>query len=357
LEGIEAENGRIIAFIRKTIQKYRLDFTGLTIYTEAASGCYLYTPIAAAIAGAKRVYALARDSRYGTKEEIRDRMLAEAARIGIEGIIDVVFEKKSENLAECDILTNCGFVRPIDRETVSALKGTAVIPLMWEVWEFRKDEFDLKACRERGITVMGTNEHHPDLDLFRTIGFKVCKLLFAAGLSVYDDKLLLVSSGDYGKSIADFLRNNGVDFDRIELGEGEDRNIRGCLDRLGEYDAMIVAELNHDIEIIGENGVIPAALIGERNPLLKVVYICGVVDSDSVQRRDIDQFPRNTCDFGHIAVTADYLGWKPVIELNIAGLKVGEAMARARLDGLSPHKSIKHALASSPADAFAEDLE
>ena len=52
-------------------ETFRLDLTQLVVYTEAASGTYLHTPILAACAGAERVYALARDSSYGSAADVR----------------------------------------------------------------------------------------------------------------------------------------------------------------------------------------------------------------------------------------------------------------------------------------------
>jgi hypothetical protein len=354
------EAARIRAFIRGTIRKFDLDLRGLKVFTEAASGVYRYTPLIAALAGAEKVFAVAADSRYGNKEKIRQDIDREALALGVSDKVNVVFEKLGEGLRESDVITNSGFVRPINAEMIGMMKGSAVIPLMWEAWELRPDEVDVAACRSRGILVMGTNEHHPSLNLFRSIGFKVCKLLFSAGYSVYSDKFLLVSSGDYGNSIADFLARTSVSHDRIDLAgyssspEGEwMRRYGGFLRKLGDYDAVIIAELDHDIRVVAEDGVIPPSLLKSENPLARIIYICGVVDKDEIVGQELEMYPEAAGEFRHIAVTADYLGWKPVLELNTAGLKVGEAMARARLSGLSPNEAVAVAMRDSPADVLA----
>jgi len=242
---------------------------------------------------------------------------------------------------------------------ISCLKPTAVISLMWETWELRPEELDLQYCREREILVMGTNEHHHSLNLFRSIGFKTCKLLFDAGFSVYSDKFLLVSSGDYGDSIADFFMNNEVLFDRVVLNnnvsQAQKKLIKAhdvILQNLKDYDAIIIAELYNNSEIISEKGIIPTEDLKKDNPLAKIIYICGVVDKNDILRNDLTIYPETTRSFGYITISADYLGWKPVLELNTAGLKVGEAMAKGRLNNLSLGDTIKYALVESPADAF-----
>lgn len=339
-------------FINKIINKYSLNLQGLTLFTEAASGNYMYTALIAASAGAKRVYAIASDSKYGNKEEIKEQIRIESEELGLGNIIKVVYEKNKNDLQKCDIITNSGFVRPINREMISNLKSTAVISLMWETWELRPEELDLEACKEFGILVMGTNEHHPSLNLFRTIGFKTCKLLFDNGFSVYEDRYLLISSGDYGKSIADFFNNNMIKYDRITCDNNGVRTGKDFLNSIEEYDAVIVAELNHNVEIIGDKGFISGSRIKDENPLMKVLYICGVVDKENVVFNEVEMFPQTTSAFGHISITADYLGWRPVLELNTAGLKVGEAMANGKRFGLSHSETIAYTLENSPADSF-----
>jgi hypothetical protein len=230
---------------------------------------------------------------------------------------------------------------------------------MWEVWEFRPDELDLEACRERGILVMGTNEHHPSLDLFRSIGFKACKLLFDAGFSIYSDKLLLIASGDYGSSIADFFVNNNVSFDRITFDDNipphqkafmrSQRDITGAL---SEYDAIIIAELYHNVDVMSASGFIPTGLLKETNPLVQIIYICGAVNKDDLIKERLAIYPPDTSPFGHITASADYLGSKPVLELNTAGLKVGEIMARNRL-----RYGFEEAYKKSIANPLVDDFE
>ncbi len=357
----ELERARKRAIAKKAIGKFALNLDGLAVFTEAATGNYLYTPIIAALAGASRVFAVTGDSEYGRKEEVQAQTVAEAALMKVDDRITVLHAKDANSLGACDIITNSGFVRPITRDMIYLLKPTAVIPLMWETWEYRPQDLDLAACRERGILVMGTDEHHAALDLFRSIGFKVCKLLFDAGLSVYQDRLLLVASGDYGDSIAGFFIDNRISFDRLVL---DDRILARhspfvrtrseVLQSLAEYDAIIVAEMYNNVEILSAQGVIPTTLVSELNPLLQILFVCGSVDSADVARKGLAMFPAVARPFGYVRVSADYLGSKPSLELITAGLKVGEVMARCRLKGLSVDETIRIALRDSPAQAFRE---
>ena len=48
--------GRIERILRKCIRDFGLDLGGLVVFTEAATGPYLYAPILTALAGAAKVY-------------------------------------------------------------------------------------------------------------------------------------------------------------------------------------------------------------------------------------------------------------------------------------------------------------
>lgn len=51
----------------------KLDLNGLIVFTEAACGEFIYTPIIAAMAGAKKVYAITKDSKYASKDEVKKK--------------------------------------------------------------------------------------------------------------------------------------------------------------------------------------------------------------------------------------------------------------------------------------------
>ena len=355
----DIETRRHRELVKKAILKFSLNLEGLTVFTEAATGNYLYTPIIAALGGAKQVFAVTADSKYGRKEDVKEHTMREARELGADNKITVLFEKDRDCLSKSDIVTNSGFVRPITEEMISCMKPTAVIPLMWETWEFRAEELDLEACREKGILVLGTNEHHPLLDLFQSNGFLICKLLFDKGFEVYKDNLLLIASGHIGDTAADFFINAGVSFNRVvfddEVPEHQGPFVRSrdqVIDVLESYDAIIVAEHHHDIDVLSRNGFIATGLLKERNPLAQVIHICGSVNKDDIVREGLAIYPEDVAPFGYMTISPDYLGPKTLLELSTAGLKVGQVMARCRLKGMSVGDTTKYTLKNSPAMDF-----
>lgn len=352
--------------VREAIQTFNLNLEGLTVFTEAATGSYLYTPIIAALAGAKHVYAVTQDSRYGSAEHVRIITQDVASSFSVDNRISILFQKSPEVVSQCDIITNSGFVRPINREMISWMKPTAVIPLMWETWEHREDELDLTACREKGILVLGTNEHRPPLDLYPSSGFSCMKLLFEAGIEVYGCKILIVGSFPVAESILRVLRSLGLELGWVcPAGRVVDTSLSSYLlgHHIGEQrvleflqraDALVVAEHVIRDEILGPQSSLSGALLKQINPSPVVAHIWGGINAEELRRNGVYLVPDYIAPPSHMSVSADYLGPKLSILLNTAGLKVGEAMARARLAGKSIEESTAYALKYSPAMPFGE---
>src|SRR5579859_4071324 len=202
--------------MRGSIQRCKLDLRGSVVLTEAATGPYVVTPILAAMAGAERVFALTRATRHGTVEEVRDETLSLARLEGVEERVLVLTERDPSLFASADIVTNSGHVRPIGPELLGRMKDTAVIALMYEAWEFRPEDLDLAACARYGIVVGGTNERHPDIDVFSYLGILTVKLLLDAGVAVYGGSVLLLCDNPFGSFIERGLRGAGATVDLLD---------------------------------------------------------------------------------------------------------------------------------------------
>ena len=357
----DVDKERIRRVVKRTIERFSLNLEGLTVFTEAATGNYLYTPIMSALAGSDHVFAVTNNSKYGKKDEVKEQTLKEAKELGVEDKITVLFEKDKDCLSKSDVVTNSGFVRPITKEMVSYMKPTAVIPLMFAAKDFcvsAREDIALEACHKKGVIVLGTNEHHPLLNLYDSVGFYICKLLFEKNLSVFKNKLLLIGSGDLGNYPTDFFIKNNVSIDRItfddhilEHQKAFVRNRDEIIKRLGSYDAIIVAELYHNIDVLSNNGFIPVGILKEKNPLVQIIHITGSISKDDVLKENLALHPKDIKPFGYMSVYCDYLGPNCTMECNAASLKVGEVASRCRLKGISVRDTINYTLKNSPADA------
>jgi hypothetical protein len=350
------EERRVSAIVRRAIAELSLDLRGLTVFTEAASGAYAYTPIIAAVAGASRVVAVTTDSRYGSKESIARETGRLASLFEVADIVDVVFEKTPGDVGGSDIVTNSGWVRPIDRRMVGWMKPTAVVPLMWETWELRPADIDLEACRAKGILVLGTREDQLPHSMYPYCGFAAMKLLFEMGLEGYRTRVILIGGGILGRAVRAHFVGDHIDVVWFAADGGEARplgELRAFWHSEGPaFDAIIVAEQVVDEVLIGAGGLIDVGEVVSAAPHARIGVIAGVVDDAALREAGILVAPAVVRPFGYMSYQPDQLGPRPVLELYAAGLRVGQAMATARLRGRSLEEATSFALRTSPAMAF-----
>ena len=307
---------RLVRLMSAAIGRCDLDLDGRTVLTEAATGSYIVTPILAAMAGAT-VYALTAQTDYATTDELASRTTALAERAGVAHRIHLVASKEPALLAEVDIVTNTGQVRPIDAAMIALMKGSAVVPLMYESWEYRRADVDVSACHAKGIPVAGTNEQHPAIDVFGFLGAMAVKQLHDAGVAVYGSRIVLLCDNAFAPFIGRGLRNTGAEVVGTRRLSATALS-NGC-------DAVIVAQRpGTDFAINGAD----ATLLSEVAPGTIVVEYWGDTDRSALARLGVPVWPRHPAKAGHMAVLPSALGPEPIVRLQVGGLKVAEVLAR-----------------------------
>jgi hypothetical protein len=315
--------------MRSLVDRLALDLSGLTVVTEAGSGAYALTPVIAALAGARRVRAITRNSDWASVEEVRETLDAAGELAGTGGI-ELTESRGRAAFADADIVTNLGFVRPIDATIVGYLMPTAVVPLMCEAWEFRPGDVDLDACRHRGVLVLGTNEHHPLCDVFRYSGPLAGRILFDAGFEVLGTHVVVAGRDGFAPVIAAWLERAGALASQVDPAHPD------LYDKLAKADVLMVAEYASDVPLIADGGVIDPARLGSIAPHLTVVQFAGGIDVAALEREQVRFWPDVPVPPRRMVRTFSSLGAAPVVQLHAGGLKVAELGARARRDGLSP---------------------
>lgn len=315
---------RLGRLIRQANSSLGLDLSGLAVLTEAASGAYVVTPIIAALAGAQRVIALTKDSRYASADEVVRQTRALELAVGIPGAVEICKNRSSAFFSQADIVTNLGFLRPIDVHAVADMKATAIVPLMCEAWEIRPGDVDLAACRKKGILVLGTDEHHPAVNVFSYSGWLALKMLFEAGIEIHKNEILVVSCDEFGVEIEKLLRRVGA---RVQLARDLKRYPRRELETV---DALVICDYTREDYIIGHTGDISPCTLASAAPGIRLVLFAGLVDVMAVRSAGIPVFPHAELPPHRMSRTLAALGPRPVVELHAAGLKVAEVAARMR---------------------------
>lgn len=315
---------RLLKLIPQTIKSFDLDLSGLTVLTEAASGAFVVTPIIAALARADRVIAVTKESRYASVDEVAVQTRELASMFGLANTIEIRTERSLDLFSAADIVTNLGFVRPLDDAAVEAMKPTAVVPLMCEAWEFRPSDVDVIACKGKGVLVLGTDEHHPAVGVFSYSGWLALKLLLEATIEVHRNRILIVSHDRFGVEIEENLRRAGLDVSLISDLRSVPRG------DLSGADVLIICDYTRDDCIIGSDGDISCHDLADIAPSIRVVQFSGVLDIAGLKASGIVVYPGEFLPPHRMVRTLAALGPRPIAVLHTAGLKIGEVASRIR---------------------------
>jgi hypothetical protein len=308
---------RLRTLIGRAVAATELDLSGLTVLTEAATGAYAVTPVIAAAAGAKRVYALTKPTRYGTVADVKQQTLELASSIGVADRIDVLETIGPDVLENVDIVTNSGHLRPLTAALIDQLSSHAVIALMFEAWEFRPEDLDIEACWRRGIPVVGVNERHPAVDVFSFLGPLCLRQLHDCGLSGYSNRIALICDNDFLASLHAGLSSAGASVETFESVEAMRRD---------DWDAIVVA-------------LVPKATLRVGVPEAKHLAACapagavvaqffGDVDRIALTANGLAVWPPTPPGLGHMGILLSEIGPEPIVRLQTGGLRAAEWVRR-----------------------------
>ena len=320
---------RLRRLIQEAINHLELDLAGARVLTEAASGVYAVTPVIAAAAGAE-VQALTRDSPYASTPEVLRQVtsIADAAGIGMDQI--AISTERSAIPGNLSIVTNLGFVRPVDVTLLERLAPDGVISYMCEAWEMRDGDVDLEACDKLRLPVAGVWEDFDGLDIFRSCGQLAVKLCFEAGLEVAGNRVVILSGDKFGPVLESALKANLATVHQLSSAAELNEHL------VSQADVIIVADYTSDTTLLGGVAGPSIAELLQWNPDLLVIQFAGVCNVTGLREAGIRVFPERQLEPHRMAFTLAHLGVRPTIFLHTAGLKVGELLWRARTAGVIP---------------------
>lgn len=306
-----------LELIERRIEALGLDLSGLNVVTEAATGAYACTAVIAAMAGARSVLAVGRDTRrHGSFADAARQVHALAAEAGVAGRIEVARTVPPQRLATCDVLTNSGHLRPITRDVVTHLPREAVIALMFEAWEFRGADLDLAACRERGVRVAAVNERHPDVGVFAFLGPLAVRLLADAGLTAEGLRVAVLCDNPFAPFIRSGLVEAGGRAGLFERPEDVTP---------GGWDVVLVAlDPKHRPALGGPE----LDALSRAAPGALLAQFWGDVDRDAAAGHFARTWPPAPPSPGHMAILLDALGPEPIVRLQSGGLRAAELVRR-----------------------------
>ncbi len=308
---------RLRALMDRAIATTELDLSGLTILTEAATGAYATTAVVAAMAGAARVYAIARPSRHGSVAAVESEVLRLASFAGVAPRVAVLRTTEPETVRMVDIVTNSGHLRPLNARLLRELPDRAVVALMFEAWEIRPGDIDLDTCRRRNIPVVGVNERHPAVDVFSFLGPLCVKQLHDCGIAVYGSRLALVCDNEFADWIRRGLSATGASVDLFKQ----------CDEVFPEaWDAIVVAMRPGTAFNVGDAEARHLAAVSP--PGAAIVQFWGDVDRAALAAHGLTVWPLLPPSRGHMGILLSAIGPEPIVRLQTGGLRAAELVYR-----------------------------
>lgn len=313
---------RVLNKIKKSIFDLKLDLTGYTILTEVGSGEYIFTPIIAALGNADRVYVYTRDSKYGLATDNIAKCKKILESIGLLDKVEFYSNEVSKNhLEKADIITNSGFLRPLNEDKLKYIKETTVIPLMYEKWELRDSDIDIDYCKANNIKVAGTWENHPSLLVFNHVGPLAIKMALNAGYEIYNNKIVVWSDDHFGEVAKEAFINVGAK--EVILTTDE----KVLSENIYDVDFIYICDYDEKREY-GSKDFFNFEKLLSLNENFGIVHLYGKLNYDYCRNRLTNIYPPFDGFSSLMTFTLANVGINPIINLQVSGFKVAESLIK-----------------------------
>lgn len=349
---------RVARLIARAVESFELELDNLTVYTEAATGGFAATAATAVAAGAESVYALAQDSTYGSATEARNHTSQLTETVGNTDCLICPDEKRQHHLRDADIITNTGFVRPINQRVIEWLGPSTAVPLMYEPWEFRETDMDIESLWASDIPVLGTDERDNRLQTQQYLRSLAPSIAFEQDLEVFRGEFIVLGQGRMARHAVAGLEALGGSVTQVHPAMGRNHDsITECdtvtEETLNQLDAVFVIDHSTDDILVGESAIVDPSELKKRTEGAIVAHICGPVEKNDMDAVGVVYAPENPAPAGTMSYTVGYLGPRPIVDLHTAGLRIGADLVREQRAGAN-FETATDRVSSLP---FAADFE
>jgi len=306
-----------IKHILENINFLKLDLSNKVILTEIGTNAYFFTPLIALFSGAKHVFIWAKDNQFAKAIDLEDAFKKLAQKYNFTNYEFSINTRNIEHIRQSDIITNLGNIRPIDKKFLSYCKEGAIISLMYDAWEFRPEEIDIDYCKKRNIELVAVNENTTSFPIFISMEQLALKMAFEAGYEIYNNKIIVWSSDIFGEfTKRGFEKNNAK---KVILT----KNIEIVAQEINDTDFIFLCDYNQNGNT--EN-ILNFKKLKEVNPFFGIIHLYGALGMQYFELLNIPVYPRENGRNQFMSKTFAHLGLYPALNLNIAGLKVAQAV-------------------------------
>lgn len=324
---LKNQKNRIIRVIKQEIETLDLNLNGFNVITELGSNGYMLGPIIANLAGAKKVTTLTKDSFFGNSEDI----IKNFKTIFFENVNQKSIKLKKKlsdsDYIEADIVTNTGFIRPINTRVIDKLNPSSVIPLMYDKWEIRKDDIDILTCTNKGIKVSGTNESLGKYPIFDFCGILATKMVLENGFEIKENNIIVWSGDNFGS----IIKKQFEDLGAKKVVMTNDFTV--VLKNIHDLDFILIADYEETREY-GTKSFFDFVKLKELNLDISFIHLYGNINYDKLKEKQLNIYPMKNGYSKKMTFALDHVGIIPLIKLITASFKVAECLLRGEKNEL-----------------------
>lgn len=318
-------------------ERLELDLSGFKVITEAAIGPCAVTASLAALAGAE-VDAVANDSDFAAYDQASQQTMDVAELCDVSAHVRVVTRGQAD-FESAMVVTNFAQLRPVNRELIARLPEGAVISIMHDARNVQQGDIDFEACSRHNVSLVGTWEEHPFVDVLRFSGPLALKLLFEQHLEIAGNFIVIAGNDRHAAPIARSLVSMGAEVRHIrdweELSEIP----------WGKIDAVLYSDGNREMS----QPMIDQAIL-QRHVGSLLLQLTGGLELMPFIRSAWRLVPEQTVPAVTSWRTIAHLGVGPIIDLHAAGLKAAElTLKQVPFDGNAPFAGLRQPISDQTA--------
>ena len=220
-------------------------------------------------------------------------------------------------------------------------KKTSVISMFPENLDFlntKTTDIDIEAANKNHLSIIGLDPQDHKIGLYQHFSHIILKRCYNLGLDVFKSKILLIGNGELLNCTLGLLKSTGAIVYVCNTSVPYDQSY--ILKHLKDLDAIIVIDYPQTKhQIIGSKGIIPICDIVDMCPLVKLIHICGKVETTSLNFGNISYFPEKITQ-DSINLNIEELGERGLAEIATASFKIAEDYLKLGKDSLQLNNSV-----------------
>lgn len=323
------KNKKYKELAKQYIEKYNLDLKSFNVLLPQIEQESNLAVAISALAGAENIY------MYNPKININEKKAVEDWDVNINTVGSISPELLSSvNI----ILKNSQIPFPLDKTDCFSGKNNVISLFPDNMDFFNIIGMESELTGKKDLSIIGLDPEDTRLGLYQRFSHIILKKCFNIGIDIFKSKILLIGHGDFLNCALSLLKYSGAVVYTYNTKTSTDQSY--VLKHLKDLDAIITLDYPQtEKQLIGSKGVISISDIVDLCPHVKVINICGQVETGSLNLGKIEYMPKNPFH-GFLNLNMSDLGERGITEYITLGLKIAEDYLKSGKNALTSGESV-----------------